>query len=194
LEYANSVWNPYRMGLIKDLEKVQMRATKLVMKLKHLKYKERLKLLVMDDSRIRNRKSRFFPRIEKNINLNFLTSLCIDFYWHAIHLYSIVIMWRHVGKQEIFAVINNRILRASLQIRQLLTGYTAQGERRTIARRHPPHVSPMWSRIRERLEGRRGETVTWYTSLPVTPRRRRSTGCWPPATDDAALPSTSRKW
>jgi len=30
------------MGLIKDLEKVQMRATKLVMKLKHLKYKERL--------------------------------------------------------------------------------------------------------------------------------------------------------
>jgi len=30
LEYANSVWNPYRMGLIKDLKKVQMRATKLV--------------------------------------------------------------------------------------------------------------------------------------------------------------------
>jgi len=30
LEYANFVWNPYRMGLIKDLEKVQMRATKLV--------------------------------------------------------------------------------------------------------------------------------------------------------------------
>jgi len=30
LEYANFVWNPYRMGLFKDLEKVQMRATKLV--------------------------------------------------------------------------------------------------------------------------------------------------------------------
>jgi len=29
------------MGLLKDLEKVQMRATKLVMKLKHLKYKEK---------------------------------------------------------------------------------------------------------------------------------------------------------
>ena len=26
LKYANSVWNPYRMGLIKDLEKVQMSA------------------------------------------------------------------------------------------------------------------------------------------------------------------------
>jgi len=24
LEYANSVWNPYRMGLVEDLEKVQM--------------------------------------------------------------------------------------------------------------------------------------------------------------------------
>jgi len=31
LEYVNSAWNPYRMGLIKDLEKVQMRATKLVL-------------------------------------------------------------------------------------------------------------------------------------------------------------------
>ena len=30
LEYANSVWNPYRQGLITDLEKVQMRATKLI--------------------------------------------------------------------------------------------------------------------------------------------------------------------
>ena len=27
LEYANSVWNPYRIALIKDLEKVKMRAT-----------------------------------------------------------------------------------------------------------------------------------------------------------------------
>jgi len=27
LEYANSVWNPHRLGLIKYLEKVQMRAT-----------------------------------------------------------------------------------------------------------------------------------------------------------------------
>jgi len=30
LEYANYVWNPYRIGLMKDLEEVQMRATKLV--------------------------------------------------------------------------------------------------------------------------------------------------------------------
>ena len=35
LEYANSVWNPYRQGLINDLEKVQMRATKLVLTVKH---------------------------------------------------------------------------------------------------------------------------------------------------------------
>jgi len=42
LEYANSVWNPHRQGLTKDLEKVQMRATKLVLNVKHLTYKERL--------------------------------------------------------------------------------------------------------------------------------------------------------
>ena len=33
------------MGLIKDLEKVQMRSTKLVIKLKHLRYIERLERL-----------------------------------------------------------------------------------------------------------------------------------------------------
>jgi len=38
LEYANSVWNPHRLGLIKDLEKVQMRATKLVITIKNLTY------------------------------------------------------------------------------------------------------------------------------------------------------------
>ena len=39
LEYANSVRNPYRMGLIKNLEKVQMRATKLLITTKHLSTK-----------------------------------------------------------------------------------------------------------------------------------------------------------
>ena len=45
LEYANLVWNPHRLGLIKDLEKVQMRATKLVITIKNLTYKDRLKRL-----------------------------------------------------------------------------------------------------------------------------------------------------
>jgi len=41
LEYANSVWYPHRQDLIKYLEKVQMRATKLVLTVKHLTYKEK---------------------------------------------------------------------------------------------------------------------------------------------------------
>jgi len=44
LEYAN-LWNPHRLGLIKDLEKVQMCATKLVISIKNLTYKDRLKKL-----------------------------------------------------------------------------------------------------------------------------------------------------
>jgi len=121
-------------------------------------------LLVMDDSRIRNRKSRFFPRIEKNRNLDFITSLCIDFYWRGIHLYSIGITWRHFGKLEIVAVINKPILllRASLQIRQLLTGHTTQGDQRTFALHHPPRERPMWSTYRRGWRGGRRETVTWY--------------------------------
>ena len=42
LEYANSVWLPHRQSMIKDLEKVQMRASKLVISVKKLKYQDRL--------------------------------------------------------------------------------------------------------------------------------------------------------
>ena len=45
LEYANSVWNPHRKEDIITLEKVQMRATKLVESIKYLSYEDRLKKL-----------------------------------------------------------------------------------------------------------------------------------------------------
>jgi len=45
LEYANPVFSPYFKTAIENLEKVQIRATKLVYSIKHLNYKERLKAL-----------------------------------------------------------------------------------------------------------------------------------------------------
>ena len=45
LEYAGSVWNPHKKGLIRDIEKVQKRATKLIHSCKKLSYVERLALL-----------------------------------------------------------------------------------------------------------------------------------------------------
>jgi len=45
LEYANSVWCPHNKEEIENIEKVQMRATKLVYSVKHLNYEERLKQL-----------------------------------------------------------------------------------------------------------------------------------------------------
>ena len=45
LEYAQSVWFPYRQKLIDDLEKVQISATKLVPSLRKLSYSDRLKRL-----------------------------------------------------------------------------------------------------------------------------------------------------
>jgi len=50
LEYANSVWNPHRLGLIKDLEKVQMRATKLVITIKNLTYKDKTQKVKITNS------------------------------------------------------------------------------------------------------------------------------------------------
>jgi len=55
--YANSVWNPHRQGLIKDLEKVQTRATKLVLTFKHLTYKERLVQLTLPTLKYRRLRS-----------------------------------------------------------------------------------------------------------------------------------------
>jgi hypothetical protein len=45
LEYANSVWCPHNKEDIRNLEKVQMRASKLVRRIRHLSYPERLRKL-----------------------------------------------------------------------------------------------------------------------------------------------------
>ena len=54
LEYANSVWNPHRLGLIKDLELVQICATKLVISIKNFTYKDRLKRLKLPTLKYRS--------------------------------------------------------------------------------------------------------------------------------------------
>ena len=45
MEYASSVWFPYRKDLINEIESIQRRATKLIPNLKNLTYIERLKHL-----------------------------------------------------------------------------------------------------------------------------------------------------
>jgi len=45
VEYANSVWSPYKKGDIEAIEIIQKRATKLVISLRKLPYKERLQHL-----------------------------------------------------------------------------------------------------------------------------------------------------
>jgi len=56
LEYANTVWSPYKQYLIEEVEKVQKRATKLVHECKHLPYAERLKYLKLPTLKYRRHK------------------------------------------------------------------------------------------------------------------------------------------
>jgi len=42
VEFANSVWCPYNIGDVKEIQKIQQRATKLVTKLKNKTYIDRL--------------------------------------------------------------------------------------------------------------------------------------------------------
>ena len=53
LEYANSVWCPYKIGLIFALEKVQKRATKMIGACKKLHYSDRLKFLNLPTLKLR---------------------------------------------------------------------------------------------------------------------------------------------
>jgi len=66
LEYANSVWCPHKKGDIAGIEKVQKRATKLVIFLKHLSYIEclcQLKLPTLKYRRLRGDMIEVFKRI-----------------------------------------------------------------------------------------------------------------------------------
>lgn len=45
LEYGNTIWCPHLRKDIESIEKVQMRATRLLSEIKHLNYEERLKIL-----------------------------------------------------------------------------------------------------------------------------------------------------
>jgi len=45
IEYSNSVWSPFLRCNIENIEKVLKIATKLIISLKHLTYKERLEQL-----------------------------------------------------------------------------------------------------------------------------------------------------
>jgi len=151
-------------------------------------------MIVMDDSRIRNQKSRFFPRIEKNRNLDFLTSLCIDFYRRGIHLYSIVITCRHFGKPEIVAVINNTITCITADSatvnRSHCTG-RSKNYRPPSPTTREPHV--IHDTIQVRSEGPWRETVTWYQPLHDT----KTVGAVLGVGHQRQMtphPSTSRKW
>jgi len=44
LEYANLVWNPYQIKFIKTLEKVQMKATKLISNLRNKLHEDRVRI------------------------------------------------------------------------------------------------------------------------------------------------------
>ena len=44
LDYCSSVWAPYKKGDIEAIEKVQKKATKILLALKNLSYSERLKI------------------------------------------------------------------------------------------------------------------------------------------------------
>jgi len=54
VEFANSVWCPYKIGDSKEIEKIQKRATKLVIKLKNKSYIGVSGKVIVDDKGIKD--------------------------------------------------------------------------------------------------------------------------------------------
>jgi hypothetical protein len=78
LEYAQGVWSPHLVGLVKSIEKVQMRATKLIPRIMGLPYIERLKELKLPTlkyRRVRGDMIELYKMISgiynKDVSLNF---------------------------------------------------------------------------------------------------------------------------
>ena len=55
MEYCNSVWAPYKKSYIDKLEKVQKRATKMILELRKMHYPDRLQQLNLPTLTYRSR-------------------------------------------------------------------------------------------------------------------------------------------
>ena len=56
VEFGNSVWCPFKLGDIEEIEKIQKRATKLIISLKNKPYKERLMIIFIHQVGLHGRK------------------------------------------------------------------------------------------------------------------------------------------
>jgi hypothetical protein len=78
-EYGQSIWNPSKISIIHDIEKVQKRATKMVIKCKHMSYLDRLKYLhlpTLKFRRIRGDMIEVYKILHKKYDSNVVPELC----------------------------------------------------------------------------------------------------------------------
>ena len=83
LEYANSVWSPYKKCDIEQVEKIQRRATKLVISLRKFPYKERLlrlNLYTLKYRRLRGDMIEVFKLVNNVYDNRVAPSLSYDMY------------------------------------------------------------------------------------------------------------------
>jgi hypothetical protein len=77
LEYGNSVWSPYRKKLIEELERVQMRATKIIRGCKGKSYSERLEYLQLPTLKFRRLRGDMIE-VYKNLTHKYDSKVMLD--------------------------------------------------------------------------------------------------------------------
>jgi hypothetical protein len=77
LEYGNSVWSPYMKKLIEELERVQMRATKIIRGCKGKSYSERLEYLQLPTLKFRRLRGDMIE-VYKNLTHKYDSKVMLD--------------------------------------------------------------------------------------------------------------------
>jgi len=83
LEYANTVWAPRRMCDIEKIEKVQMRATKLIRGLSSRSYEERLRVLQLPTLHYGQLRGHMF-QLYKNVNNKYDTNFVLQLQYKSM--------------------------------------------------------------------------------------------------------------
>ena len=83
LEYANTIWAPGRMCDIEKIEKVQMRATKLIRGLSSRSYEERLRVMQLPTLRSRQLRGDMI-QLYKYVNNKYVTNFVLQLQYKSI--------------------------------------------------------------------------------------------------------------
>src|SRR3989442_7017333 len=90
LEFAGPIWNPYKKGLINDIELIQKKATKLIRYCKGMSYRERLMYLQLPTLKYRRFRGDIL-QVYKILNNMYDSQTVLFYHYILIHAHGVTL-------------------------------------------------------------------------------------------------------